>query len=152
MLVEEFMYTDVFTTHRSDIVQLVSDMMNWKGIHYAPVENKKGEIVGLVTSQLILKYFNSIKKQKKKEYTLVEEIMIEDPITTAPESTIVEAMEIMKKYKIGCLPVVKEKELVGIITEMDFIQISNRLIERSQNKTTFKKKKSKKKKSKKKKK
>jgi CBS domain-containing protein/gamma-glutamylcysteine synthetase len=152
MLVEEFMYTDVFTTHRNDIVQLVSDMMNWKGIHYAPVENKKGEIVGLVTSQLILKYFNSIKKQKKKEYTLVEEIMIEDPITTAPESTIVEAMEIMKKYKIGCLPVVKEKELVGIITEMDFIQISNRLIERSQNKTTFKKKKSKKKKSKKKKK
>ena len=150
MLVEEFMYTDVFTAHRDDILELVSDMMNWKGIHYAPVENKKGEIVGLVTSQLILKYFNSIKKQKKKESTLVEEIMIKDPITTTPEATIVDAMKVMKKNKIGCLPVVKEKELVGIITEMDFIQISNRLIERSQSNGVSKKK-SKKKKSKKKK-
>jgi len=149
MLVEEFMYTDVFTTHRDDIVQLVSDMMNWKGIHYAPVENKKGELVGLVTSQLILRYFNSIKKQKKKAYTLVEEIMIEDPVTTTPEATIVDAMEIMKKHKIGCLPVVKEKELVGIITEMDFIQISNRLIERSQSNGALKKKSKKKKRKKK---
>jgi len=156
MLVEEFMYTDLFTTRKDDIVELVSDMMDWKGIHYAPVENKKGELVGLATSQQILNYFNSIKKQNGKETVLVEDIMIKDPVFTTPDASIVDAMDLMKKNKIGCLPVVKGKELVGIITEMDFIQISNRLIERSQGsitkkkskKKTKKKSKSKKKKSK----
>lgn len=148
MLVEEFMYTDLFTTRKDDIVELVSDMMNWKGIHYAPVENKKGELVGLATSQQILNYFNSIKKQNGKETVLVEDIMIKNPIVTTPDASIIDAMDLMKKNKIGCLPVVKEKELVGIITEMDFIQISNRLIERGQGANTKKKPKKKKKKSK----
>ncbi|MEN0003378.1 MAG: CBS domain-containing protein [Bacteroidota bacterium] len=36
----------------------------------------------------------------------------------------------MRKHKIGCLPVVKGEELIGIITEMDFLRISSSLIER----------------------
>ena len=56
--------------------------------------------------------------------------MIQDPITIEPSSTILNAMQIMRKNKIGCLPVVKEGELIGIITEMEFLHISGRLIER----------------------
>jgi CBS domain-containing protein len=41
-----------------------------------------------------------------------------------------EAMALMRDHKIGCLPVVQEKELVGIFTEMDFLGISSRLMER----------------------
>lgn len=131
MLVEEFMFTDVFTTRRDDILELVSDMMDWKEINYAPVENKEGELVGLITSRRVLSHFAGVKKKKGKAIVLVEDIMIAEPVTTSPESTIVDAMELMKKNKMGCLPVVKGKELVGIVTEMDFIRISNRLIERS---------------------
>ncbi|MDP4852474.1 MAG: CBS domain-containing protein [Saprospiraceae bacterium] len=36
----------------------------------------------------------------------------------------------MREKKIGCLPVVTDGELIGIITEMDFLRISARLIER----------------------
>ena len=39
-------------------------------------------------------------------------------------------MNLMKKHQIGCLPVVHEDELVGIITEQDFLGIAGRLIER----------------------
>jgi len=60
----------------------------------------------------------------------VKDIMIEKPITVAPETTIMEAMHKMRGLKIGCLPVVKGKELVGIITEMDFLRITSRLMER----------------------
>jgi CBS domain-containing protein len=40
---------------------------------------------------------------------------------------------LMRESQIGCLPVVNdEKELIGVITEMDFLRISLRLIEKSE--------------------
>ncbi|MFT5386104.1 MAG: CBS domain-containing protein, partial [Saprospiraceae bacterium] len=58
------------------------------------------------------------------------DIMIKNPTTITPETTILDAMDLMRKTQVGCLPVVKGKELIGIITEMDFLRISGRLIER----------------------
>ena len=54
--------------------------------------------------------------------------MIKKPVTIEPNATIVQAMYTMRDHKIGCLPVVKEGELIGIITEMDFLRISARLL------------------------
>ena len=58
----------------------------------------------------------------------VEDIMIENPITIHPEASIMEAMEIMDTQKIGCLPVVKSNQLVGIITEQNYMKIVARLL------------------------
>ena len=60
--------------------------------------------------------------------------MIKDPITIAPDTSIIEAMTKMRENQIGSLPVVKNGELIGIITEVDFLKISGRLIERLENK------------------
>ena len=59
-----------------------------------------------------------------------KDIMNQSPLTIGPNETILEAMAIMRKNMIGCLPVVKNGELIGIITEMDFLRVSGRLIER----------------------
>ena len=64
------------------------------------------------------------------ERTTVKDIMHQHPLTIGPNATILEAMSIMRKNKIGCLPVTQNDELIGIITEMDFLRISSRLIER----------------------
>gem|GEM_PF-4477026 len=57
--------------------------------------------------------------------------MIKDPITIAPMAGIFEALNIMRSRTIGALPVVtKDRELVGILTEQDFLSISVRLMER----------------------
>jgi CBS domain-containing protein len=40
-------------------------------------------------------------------------------------------MELMKKHKIGCLPVVNGDELVGLISETEFLRITARLIQRA---------------------
>jgi len=127
--VEEFMTTDLFTVQKEDIIELVAEMLDWKKIQYAPVEDTKGNLVGLVTSRLILRHFVR-GKMNGKESTIVKDIMKKKPITVKSETTILEAMNIMRENKIGCLPVVKGKELIGIITEMDFLRISGRLIER----------------------
>lgn len=125
--VKEFMDTDLFTVRKDDLIELVSDMMEWRKIRYMPVEDEDGNLEGLVTSRLLLRYFS---KNQKKKIKTVKDLMIENPITIGPESRILEAMYLMRDNKIGCLPVVNGKELIGIMTEMDFLRISGRLIER----------------------
>lgn len=126
LLVGDFMTTDLMTAQKDDIIDFVAEMMQWKKIRYTPVEDKQGKLVGLVTSRLLLQYFT----EKKKLPKTVKTIMIKKPITAAPSTTIMEAMALMRDHKIGCLPVVQDKELVGIFTEMDFLGISSRLMER----------------------
>ncbi len=46
--------------------------------------------------------------------------MIYDPITIGPESTVGDALKLMKEYKIGGIPVVNpDKKLIGIVTNRD---------------------------------
>lgn len=128
--IEEFMETDLFTVQQDDLIELVAELMDWKKIRYMPVEDTKGNLVGLITSRLLLRYFTQKNRINGKSAIQVRDIMIQDPITIEPSSTILNAMQIMRKNKIGCLPVVKDGELIGIITEMEFLHISGRLIER----------------------
>ncbi len=128
--VEEFMIADVFTAQADDIVQFVSEMMLWRKIRHLPIEDNKGKLVGLVSSRNLLRHLLDQKKAGSKKVVSISEIMISDPITISPDANILDAMRLMSDNKIGCLPVCSNKELVGIITEKDFLRVSSRLIER----------------------
>jgi CBS domain-containing protein len=130
MKVEEFMETDLFTVQKDDIISLVAEMMDWRKIRYMPVEDKSGQLIGLVTSRILLRYFAQKENPMQKELYTVEDVMIKDPITISAEATIMEALDKLRSNKIGCLPVVKGKELIGVITEMDFLRITGRLLDR----------------------
>jgi CBS domain-containing protein len=41
----------------------------------------------------------------------------------------VDAIELMRSQRVGCLPVVDDEKLVGIITERDFIGVAARLLD-----------------------
>ena len=134
--VEEFMTTDLFTVQKDDIIELVAELMDWRRIRYTPVESKEGDLIGLVTSRLLLRHFTTKGRVSDYKAQTVQDIMIEAPLTIQPGTTLVDAMTIMREHRIGCLPVINDKgqegrkELVGIITEMDFLRISARLMER----------------------
>lgn len=130
LTVSEFMSTDLFTVQKDDIIDLVAEMMDWRKINYTAVEDTKGKLVGLVSSKDILRYLIRNKNTPGSDNVRVEDIMNKNPRTVTQDIKIVEAMRIMRDNKIGCLPVVKDKELVGVISENDFLRISNRLIER----------------------
>ncbi|ABB38270.1 inosine-5'-monophosphate dehydrogenase [Oleidesulfovibrio alaskensis G20] len=55
-----------------------------------------------------------IEKVKKSESG-----MIIDPVTIAPDYTVAQALQIMREYRVSGLPVVKDAELVGILTNRD---------------------------------
>ena len=129
--VEEFMQTDLFTVQKEDIIEFVAQVMDWRNIRFMPVEDTKGTLVGLVSARLMMREMTHSNNLNNKNQTTVEDIMITNPTTVQPTATLTEALALMRDNKIGCLPVVNNAhELVGVITEMDFLRISTRLIDR----------------------
>jgi CBS domain-containing protein len=56
--------------------------------------------------------------------------MKRDPITVSPETTTLEAIQIMRREHIGCLPVLDNNRLAGIVSEYDFMRIASDLLEK----------------------
>ena len=123
--VSQVMSTDLFTVRQDDLLDFVSNIMNWRKIRHIPVENEKGELVGLITSRNLIQYLS----KRNPDQESVESIMTKNPITVNPESTIAEALRLMLDFKVGCLLVTQEKRVVGILTEHDFVKITARLLE-----------------------
>lgn len=126
--VEQLMTTELFTVHKEDLVDLATHIMDWKYIRHVPVEDEKGELVGLITSGLLLHHYTTCVGDECRLIP-VEKIMIPNPVTVTPETLTTDAVKIMREKKIGCLPVVRDGKLVGIVTEHDFMKVSARLLE-----------------------
>jgi len=52
----------------------------------------------------------------------VKDVMTTNPITTTPDTPLREAARVMQDNKLGCLPVLEDGQLVGILTEGDFVR------------------------------
>ncbi|MGF1668975.1 MAG: glutamate-cysteine ligase family protein [Balneolaceae bacterium] len=128
LLVEEFMTTDLFTVEKDDIIELVTNLIDWRRIRYVPVEDDNKHLVGLISMRMIYNEYSKCVHQGEKVKKCVEEVMLKNPITIHPEASIMEAMEIMASNKIGCLPVVKNNRVIGVITEQNFMTITARLL------------------------
>ncbi len=135
LMVEEFMTTDLFTVRKDDILEFVAHLLDWRKIRYLPVEDDQKHLTGLITMrQLMREHAKNAENAEDTGTKPVSEIMIQNPITIHPEASIMEALAIMKEQEIGCLPVVKNSRLVGIITEGNFMNITVRLLKTLENK------------------
>jgi CBS domain-containing protein len=130
LLAEEFMTTDLFTIIKDDIPEMVAEIMDWQKIRYMPIEDEKGKLIGLISSRILLRHFSKINKGDSEVGKSVKDLMIKDPIHISPETSIIEAMNMMQEKRIGCLPVVKNDKLIGIITEENFLNITASLLKR----------------------
>ena len=122
--VGQFMSTDLFTVSPDDLIDLAASVMDWRHIRHVPVEDKEGRLVGLITHRGLLRMMISNTK-----LTTVREIMVKDPVTVCPSTSSLEAMEIMRNNRLGCLPVVEGDQLVGIITSYDFLEATAKLFQ-----------------------
>jgi CBS domain-containing protein/gamma-glutamyl:cysteine ligase YbdK (ATP-grasp superfamily) len=122
--VSQFMSTDLFTVHPGDLIDLAASAMDWRHIRHVPVEDADGRLVGVVTHRSLLRVMSGGNDAKP---ITVREIMIENPITVSPATSSLEAMELMRSNRIGCLPVVEDERLVGILTSYDFLEATANL-------------------------
>lgn len=131
LLVEEFMQTDLITVQEDDILDLAASLMDWREIRYVAVEDKKGKLVGLITMRMLLRCYNQREAESASQpLPSIKSVMVPAPITVKPDDTIIKAMEIMQDKDIGCLPVMKNGNLIGMITEVEFLAVSGNLIKR----------------------
>ena len=128
--VGQFMTTDVFTVHPEDLVDLAASVMEWEHIRHVPVEDHDGKLVGLVSHRALIRLLGRGSRKGSEETPVaVRDIMRPETFTVSPDTSSLEAIETMRQHRVGCLPVVDEGKLVGIVTEHDFIEVARSLLE-----------------------
>jgi predicted transcriptional regulator len=128
--VGQFMTTDLFTVHPEDVVDLAASLVDWRHIRHVPVEDNEGRLVGLVSHRSLLRLVGLGMKGAERQPVAVKDIMKKEPVTVTPGTATLEAIELMRQRRVGCLPVVEEGRLVGIITERDLIRVAAMLFEK----------------------
>lgn len=127
--VGQCMTTDLFTVRPQDLVDLAASLMEWEHIRHVPVEDDDGRLVGLVSHRSLLRLVGQGLDNGDHQAIAVAAIMKRDPVTVTPETSTLDAIDLMRREAVGCLPVVKAGSLVGIITERDLINVAARLFE-----------------------
>jgi acetoin utilization protein AcuB len=92
------------------------EIMREKSIRHLPVV-EEGELVGLVTEG-DLRQASLLSLVDKVS---IDDVMIKNPVTVSPDASIEEAARLVYRHKIGGLPVVVGRTLVGIITIVDIL-------------------------------
>ena len=111
-----------------DLIDLAASVMDWRHIRHVPVEDAEGRLVGLVTHRGLLRMMSNRAISETNPIT-VREIMVANPVTVSPSTSSLEAMEIMRSNRVGCLPVVEGDQLVGIVTSYDFLEATAKLFQ-----------------------
>jgi len=128
--IEHYMATDLFTVRPDDLIDLAASVMTWRHIRHVPVEDDEGRLIGLVSHRDLLRLLATRGFAARiGAPVVVREIMKAEPVSVAPETPTLEAIRLMREKKIGCLPVVRDGRLVGIVTAQDFLALSAELFE-----------------------
>jgi CBS domain-containing protein len=127
--IEQFMTTDLFTVTADEPMDLVASLMEWERIRHVPVEDHQNRLVGLISYRSLLRLLAKGQFDRDGRHTAVSEIMTPNPLTVSPEMSTLDAIELMRRHRVGCLPVVKDGRLVGIVTERDFMNVAAELME-----------------------
>jgi len=129
MLVRRKMKKDLITITKDERMITARKIMKEKNIRHLPVVDGK-KLIGLVTNMDIRKAEASPATSleiRELHYLLDKltagEIMTRNVITISPDISIEEAATLIHDNKIGCLPVVEDGNLVGMITENDVMEI-----------------------------
>lgn len=125
--VEQFMTTSLYTASPNDPVELVVRMMYHNNIRHVPVEKRDGTLVGILSARSLVRFYNSYTEKERKKMA-VKDIMHTNLVTVTPQTKTADAICLLRQHGIGCLPVVFNGKLVGIVTERDFVHITAELL------------------------
>lgn len=128
--VGQIMTTDLFTVHESDVIDFAASLMDWQHVRHIPVEDDDHNLVGLVSHRAVLRHLARLNTDGRPESVPVSAIMSTEIVTATPSTPTIEAIELMRRHSISCLPVVREEKLVGILTEHDIVLLAEPLLRR----------------------
>jgi CBS domain-containing membrane protein len=129
--VRDVMTADPTTLKRNDKLTLADDIMRLGRVRHLPVVDDDDQtVVGIVTQRDLFRDalaqalgYGRHAQRKILDTLSVKDVMATEVVTASPEASLVEAAKILTERKIGCLPVVENGHLVGILTEGDFVAL-----------------------------
>lgn len=127
MKVKDIMVKEVATLDINDELSLANDIMRLGRIRHLPVVDGS-RLAGIISERDLFRtslaqalgYGTKASRDLMKTLR-IKDIMVSEVVTVSPETDLCEAVQIMVEQKIGCLPVVEEERLVGLITETDIL-------------------------------
>jgi len=140
MLVRDLMQREVTTLKASESLGLAEDIMHLGRIRHLPVVSA-GVVVGIVSQRDLYRAAAScmlqLRRSTEREWLAcipVRAVMTTNVITMAPDDTIHDAVELMLRHRIGCVPVVEHGKLVGLVSETDCLRYLARVLDVSEEK------------------
>jgi CBS domain-containing membrane protein len=116
--VKDIMTAEVFVLHATQTLELVRSLMRIKHVRHVPIVEPDNTFVGLMTHRDLLAQTISHLAEVDDE---------EDP-----ELDVCQAITLLLEHKYGCLPVVSDGKLVGIVTEADFLNLTLGLLQKTE--------------------
>jgi CBS domain-containing protein len=125
--VRDIMQTKIVTISVTDRLSTVEDIMTLGRVRHIPVVHG-GRLVGVLSQRDLLRAslseLGSFGNEARRAFLHaieIERVMSAPAITIGPEAAVQLAARLMANHKIGCLPVIEEGELVGLVTETDVL-------------------------------
>jgi acetoin utilization protein AcuB len=125
MIVEEIMKTKVSALYQHNTISEAIQLMDSKKIRHIPIINEEQNVIGLITDRDIRDATPSIFYAEEHRDVLdkpLHTIMKTDVITGHPLDFVEEISAVFYDHHIGCLPIVSDNKLAGIITETDLLR------------------------------
>ena len=130
--IDEIMSTNLITVPPDATLAEARSLMHENGIHHLPVA-VNGKLAGLVTLTNVLAATDSFLRDDNTRIHAndisVSDVMVEDVATVDRRASLRQAALFLERHKIGCLPVLDDGKLAGIITDTDFVAVAINLLE-----------------------
>ena len=137
--VKDIMTSEVFVLHAAQTLELVRSLMRIKHVRHVPIVEPDNTFVGLMTHRdLLAQTISHLADVDEEEQEYLDRnihimnIMKTDVTIADPEMDICSAITLLLEHKYGCLPIVSEGKLVGIVTEADFLKLTLELLQQSE--------------------
>ncbi|MFW2406012.1 MAG: CBS domain-containing protein [Gammaproteobacteria bacterium] len=131
--IDEIMSVELRTLSEENTLADAQKMMSEAHIHHIPITNGNNSLKGLVSHRDVLaateSQLSDAALAQNASDVPVSEFMTRDVATVDPRANLRQAAIYLQKHKYGCLPVVEGDELIGIVTDSDFVSVAINLLE-----------------------
>lgn len=124
MRIEEIMTRAVFTIEPHHHLDEAAHRMHAAAVRHLVVV-ERGCVVGVLSDRDVER-IHGLRHAGIDEKWTVADAMTSRVITAAPETSLRHAAQLLRAHVVDCLPVVEGKELVGIVTTSDLLEVLSR--------------------------
>lgn len=133
---EDIMTTEVTTLSKRHSVLDARELMSSQGIRHIPITDAQGKLEGIFSQRDLLAVMDSTEsdldhheRKTRESQILLKEVMTKKVSTANTSVSLREAAMFLQNKKYGCLPIVEEGKIKGIVTDTDFISVAINLLE-----------------------